>query len=79
VVDSQGKTPSLGAALLRNVPAVIVFSWLTTAVALGAIAMDDRNQRVFDDVAGTYVVDASPVAAGRTRSGQRDPGGTNPP
>jgi uncharacterized RDD family membrane protein YckC len=68
VVDRRGHTPSLGAALTRNVPAVIVFSWLTTAVGLAAIAMDDRNQRLFDDVADTYVVDASPVAARRSRS-----------
>ncbi|MFB6207056.1 MAG: RDD family protein [Haloglomus sp.] len=78
VVDRSGEPPSLGAALLRNVPAVVVFSWLTTAVGLAAIAMDDRNQRVFDDVADTYVVDASPTAtrqsdltaSSRARSGR---------
>jgi uncharacterized RDD family membrane protein YckC len=68
VVGRNGRPPSLGAALLRNLPAVVVFSWLTTAVALASIAMSDRNQRVFDDVADTYVVDASPAPTQPSRS-----------
>lgn len=58
VVDSYGSTPSFGAAALRNIPAVIVFGWLPALVGLAAIATDDRNQRLFDRIAETYVVDA---------------------
>ena len=58
VVDRRGDEASVGQALVRNLPAVILFSWLTSAVALAAIAIDDRHQRVFDVVAGTYVVRA---------------------
>lgn len=56
VVDGRGTDPSVGQALVRNLPAVVLFSWLTTAVALAAIAISDRRQRVFDEVANTYVV-----------------------
>lgn len=56
VVDRRGNKPTVGQALVRNLPAVILFSWVTSAVALAAIATSERNQRVFDDVAGTYVV-----------------------
>jgi uncharacterized RDD family membrane protein YckC len=59
VVDWQGYDPSLGQALIRNIPAMLLFSWLTTAVALAAIAMSDSRQRVFDSVADTYVVRAT--------------------
>lgn len=58
VVDRRSEEPTLWQALVRNAPAVILFSWLTTAVALAAIAMDDHHQRVFDAIAGTYVVKA---------------------
>ncbi|NHN59130.1 MULTISPECIES: RDD family protein [Halorussus] len=58
VVSRRGRDPSLGQALARNLPAVVLFSWLTSAVALAAIAMSERNQRVFDGIAGTYVVRA---------------------
>ncbi len=66
VVDRDGGSPSVGQALVRNVPAVIVFSWLTTAVALAAIATDDRHQRLFDRPAGTYVVEARSTGTRRT-------------
>jgi uncharacterized RDD family membrane protein YckC len=56
VVDSRGNEPTVGQAVVRNLPAVILFSWVTSAVALAAIATSERNQRVFDNVAGTYVV-----------------------
>jgi len=56
VVDRRGNEPTVGQALVRNLPAVILFSWVTSAVALAAIATTETNQRVFDDVAGTYVV-----------------------
>lgn len=59
VVDGSGAEPGFGPALARNVPAVVLFSWLTTVVALVAIATDDRRQRLFDRTAGTYVVDAA--------------------
>lgn len=68
VVDDRGREPSVGQAILRNVPAIVLFSWLTTAVALALIAMDDRRQRLFDDVAGTFVVGDRPVHAHRTGS-----------
>ena len=58
VVNRRGEEPSVGQAFGRNVPAVILFSWLTSAVALAAMAMDDHRQRVFDSIAGTYVVKA---------------------
>lgn len=56
VVDGRGRDPTFGQAVLRNVPAVVLFSWLTTAVALAMIATDDDRQRLFDLVAETYVV-----------------------
>lgn len=56
VVDRRGHEPSVGQALLRNVPAVVLFSWVTTAVALAAIATSDRRQRLFDRAADTFVV-----------------------
>lgn len=56
VVNGRGNPPSFRKALTRNLPAVVVFSWATTAVALASIAVTDRNQRLFDQVAGTYVV-----------------------
>jgi len=56
VVNGRGEDCSVGQALARNLPAVILFSWLTSAVALAAIAISSHSQRVFDMVAGTYVV-----------------------
>ncbi|MFC7234443.1 RDD family protein [Halosegnis marinus] len=67
VVDRRGRDPGVGAAFLRNVPAVVLFSWVTTAVALAAIATGDRRQRVFDGVAGTHVVDATGGRGGARR------------
>lgn len=58
VVDSRGDEASVGQAIVRNLPAVVLFSWVTSAVALASIAMTDRRQRVFDSFAGTYVVGA---------------------
>lgn len=58
VVNRRGTEASLGQALARNVPAVILFSWVTSAVALASMAITDRRQRVFDAIAGTYVVRA---------------------
>jgi uncharacterized RDD family membrane protein YckC len=56
VVNRDGHDPSVGQAVVRNLPAVILFSWLTSAVALAAMAMSNERQRVFDSVADTYVV-----------------------
>lgn len=56
VVDRRGREPSVGQALGRNLPAVVLFSWVTTAVALAAIATSERRQRLFDRAAETYVV-----------------------
>lgn len=64
VVGSMGHDPSVGQAFLRNLPAVIMFSWLTSAVALASMAMTDRRQRVFDTVADTYVVGTRPARRG---------------
>lgn len=56
VVDRHGDPPTFGQAAVRNVPAIIVFSWVAIAVALASIAMTEHNQRVFDQFAETYVV-----------------------
>ena len=56
VVNSRGDEPGFGQALVRNVPAVILFTWISTAVGLAAIAINDRRQRLFDEAAGAYVV-----------------------
>lgn len=58
VVDERGRDPSVGKAIGRNLPAVVLFSWLTTVVALAAIATSDYRQRLFDMAADTYVVRA---------------------
>lgn len=58
VVDRHGRDPWLGQAVLRNLPAVVLFSWITTAVALASMLVSPRRQRVFDVVAATYVVRA---------------------
>lgn len=60
VVDRQGHEPSFGQAAAQNIPAVVLFSWAVVAVGLVAIATSDRRQRLFDQVAETYVVAANP-------------------
>ena len=54
VVDDTGTQVGYGAAFVRNVP-VLFGGWLTWLVGMAAIAIDDRNQRLFDQIAGTYV------------------------
>lgn len=71
VVDGRGTDPSVERAFLRNFPAVVLFSWLTTVVALGAIATSDRRQRVFDRAANTYVVEIP--TAGPSRPSLEEP------
>lgn len=44
--------------MIRNVPAVVLFGWLPTFVALAAIAVSEYRQRLFDTAADTYVVRA---------------------
>ncbi|WP_440765611.1 RDD family protein [Natronorubrum sp. DTA7] len=57
IVDvDYGTEPAAYQAFIRNIPAVVWFSWITAAVALAAMAMSDRRQRVFDWVAGTCVI-----------------------
>lgn len=68
VVDGRGVEPTVGTALVRNVPAILVFSWLSSLVALAAIASNDRGQRLFDMIANTYVVDTS----SRTATARRE-------
>ena len=58
VVDQRGREPSVGQAFVRNVPAVVLFGWLPTVVALASIAINDYRQRLFDTAADTYVVRA---------------------
>lgn len=73
VVDGHGEAPSVGQAFARNLPAVVLFSWLTSAVALAAMAATDRRQRVFDVAPGTVDVRTRAAAerptAGEDRSG----------
>lgn len=82
LVDFMGEDPSVGQALLRNLPAPVAFGWLTYLVALASVAANDRRQRVFDVVADTYVVRAAqpkrvrtdvPAANRDTESPQRAP------
>jgi uncharacterized RDD family membrane protein YckC len=55
VVGRSGEEIGYGAALVRNVPALFG-GWLTWLVGMAAIAVDDQNQRLFDQLADTYVV-----------------------
>lgn len=55
VVGRSGEDIGFGAALVRNVPALFG-GWLTWLVGMAAIAVDDQNQRLFDQLADTYVV-----------------------
>jgi uncharacterized RDD family membrane protein YckC len=63
VVGWRGTTPSFGQAFVRNLPGVVLFSWVTSAVALASMASTDYHQRLFDQAADTYVVntDAHPM------------------
>jgi len=56
VVDERGPEITVGQAFIRNVPSVLLPGWLVYLVALASMAMTDRRQRVFDQVAGTVVV-----------------------
>lgn len=59
VVGRGGRGISYGQALVRNVPALFG-GWPTWLVGMAAIAIDERNRRLFDQAASTYVVrDAS--------------------
>ena len=55
VVDPVGEEIGYGAAFVRNLPALFG-GWFTWLVGIAAIAIDDENQRVFDQLADTYVV-----------------------
>ncbi|MFW6437320.1 MAG: RDD family protein [Halococcoides sp.] len=50
--------PSAGQAILRNIPAFVVFGWLPALVAMATIAATPRDQRVFDQIARTIVARA---------------------
>ena len=56
VVKEDGEAIGPGAALVRNLPAIVSLSWLAYLVALLSMAMSDRRQRLFDLLAGTVVV-----------------------
>lgn len=60
VVDYGGDDPSIGQALVRNLPAPLAFGWLSYLVGLAAMAASDHRQRVFDTLADTYVVRTDP-------------------
>lgn len=60
VVDYGGDDPSVGQALVRNLPAPLAFGWLSYLVGLAAMAASDHRQRVFDTLADTYVVRTDP-------------------
>ncbi|MFW6437322.1 MAG: RDD family protein [Halococcoides sp.] len=47
-----------GQVFVRNLPAVLVFSWLSIVVGLAAIAISNQNQRLFDQAASTIVTRA---------------------
>jgi uncharacterized RDD family membrane protein YckC len=55
VVGRGGRDITYGKAFIRNIPALFG-GWLTWLVGMAAIAMDDRNQRLFDRAAETYVI-----------------------
>lgn len=55
VVDGSGGEIGYAEALVRNIPALFG-GWLTWIVGIAAIAIDDQNQRLFDQFAETYVV-----------------------
>lgn len=55
VVGRGGREIGYGQALIRNIPALFG-GWLTWLVGVAAIAIDDQNQRLFDQAADTYVV-----------------------
>lgn len=56
VVDNFNNEPGVRKALIRNLPALVLFSWVAVVVGLAAIATSDCRQRLFDRIAGTYVV-----------------------
>lgn len=55
VVDPTGDDVGYAQAFVRNIPALFG-GWLTWLVGVAAIAVDDQNQRLFDQFADTYVV-----------------------
>lgn len=55
VVDATGDDVGYGQAFVRNIPALFG-GWLTWLVGIAAIAIDTQNQRLFDQLADTYVV-----------------------
>lgn len=55
VVDVNGEAIGFAEAFVRNIPALFG-GWLTWLVGIAAIAIDDQNQRIFDQFADTYVV-----------------------
>lgn len=59
VVGGDGRPPTLVAAILRNIPAIAIFSVFQHLVATVAISSSDRGQRLFDRIASTYVVEAA--------------------
>lgn len=61
VVDRYGGDPGVGRATVRNLPAAFLFGWPLTTIAVLSIAATDKNQRVWDLLAGTYVVEPGEV------------------
>lgn len=61
VVDQYGDGPGVGRATIRNLPAAFILGWPLAVVGLASIMATDKNQRVFDKLAGTYVVEPGEV------------------
>lgn len=57
VVDETGGPIDLQQGILRNLPGLFWFSAGSVVVGLSAMMASGMRQRVFDRVAGTYVVD----------------------
>lgn len=58
VVDERGGEITFAQAFVRNLPAMLMPGWLAYVVALASMAVTDRRQRVFDQIAETVVVGA---------------------
>lgn len=72
VVDRRGADIGFGKAFVRNIPALFG-GWATWLVGMAAIAMNDDNQRLFDQAADTYVVaDGNGTAGAELSPQQRD-------
>jgi uncharacterized RDD family membrane protein YckC len=56
VVNRKGRSPGIGAALVRNILRIVDFLPLFYVVGVIAVLASEKKQRVGDRVAGTYVI-----------------------